>query len=177
MVKNHRKANGYSRLWTNGFGFGEFKGCHLVALEGVNNFRTWISKWFSLFPDPSFLQKKIEDRLGGFFWTCCGISTPGLQPISEFFGLVKQFLERNSQKYSGSLDGIPMNRLIHEGTLYGNGVYLAEAVSKSDEYTTPHSGGLRSILICLSSLGRVTWLKMSSYRMGPKIYENNFAGN
>eukprot|EP00434_Breviolum_minutum_P026564 symbB.v1.2.023484.t1/scaffold2151.1/size87873/3 len=43
------------------------------------------------------------------------------------------------------------------GTLYGNGVYLAEAVSKSDEYTTPHSGGLRSILICLSSLGRVNY--------------------
>ena len=56
--------------------------------------------------------------------------------------------------------GLNSNELIHGGTLYGNGVYLAEAVSKSDEYTTPHSGGLRSILICLSSLGRVTWLKM-----------------
>ncbi|CAE7525340.1 TCDD-inducible poly [ADP-ribose] polymerase [Symbiodinium microadriaticum] len=43
------------------------------------------------------------------------------------------------------------------GTLYGNGVYLAEAVSKSDEYTTPHSDGLRSILICLSTLGRVNY--------------------
>eukprot|EP00439_Symbiodinium_sp_Y106_P051179 s4595_g6.t2 len=43
------------------------------------------------------------------------------------------------------------------GTLYGNGVYLAEAVSKSDEYTTPHPNGLRSMLICLSALGQVNY--------------------
>lgn len=71
-----------------------------------------------------------------------------------------------------------MNRLVHEGTLYGNGVYLAEAVSKSDEYTTPHSGGLRSILICLSSLGRVTWLKkVVATGWGRRFMKNNFARN
>ncbi|CAK9091428.1 unnamed protein product [Durusdinium trenchii] len=44
------------------------------------------------------------------------------------------------------------------GTLYGNGVYLAEAVSKSDEYTTPHgSNDLRTILLCLSCLGRINY--------------------
>jgi len=44
------------------------------------------------------------------------------------------------------------------GTLYGNGVYLAEAVSKSDEYTTPHGETeLRTILLCLSCLGRVNY--------------------
>lgn len=50
------------------------------------------------------------------------------------------------------------------GTLYGNGVYLAEAVSKSDEYTTPHGEDLRSILICLTALGRVTQLKETTAR-------------
>lgn len=44
------------------------------------------------------------------------------------------------------------------GTLYGNGAYLAEAVSKSDEYTTPHGAkNLRTILLCLSCLGRVNY--------------------
>lgn len=44
------------------------------------------------------------------------------------------------------------------GTLYGNGVYLAEAVSKSDEYTSPHgANGIRTILLCLSCLGRVNY--------------------
>lgn len=44
------------------------------------------------------------------------------------------------------------------GTLYGNGVYLAEAVSKSDEYTCPHgANGIRTILLCLSCLGRVNY--------------------
>eukprot|EP00438_Fugacium_kawagutii_P011440 Skav221334 [mRNA] locus=scaffold1234:53488:66196:+ [translate_table: standard] len=46
---------------------------------------------------------------------------------------------------------------LHVGTLYGNGVYLAEAVSKSDEYTTPHGDDVRSILVCLASLGRVNY--------------------
>lgn len=95
----------------------------------------------------------------------------------RIFWIGEPIFGKKQPEVFGPLDGIPINRLVHEGTLYGNGVYLAEAVSKSDEYTTPHSGGLRSILICLSSLGRVTWLKMSSYRMGPKIYENNSAGN
>eukprot|EP00440_Ansanella_granifera_P031743 gb/GFBE01034452.1/.p1 GENE.gb/GFBE01034452.1/~~gb/GFBE01034452.1/.p1 ORF type:complete len:808 (+),score=170.50 gb/GFBE01034452.1/:1-2424(+) len=43
------------------------------------------------------------------------------------------------------------------GTLYGNGVYMAECVSKSDEYTKSHSGGLRSILVCCASMGRVNY--------------------
>lgn len=43
------------------------------------------------------------------------------------------------------------------GTLYGNGAYMAECVSKSDEYTTPHSDGLRSILVCLTAMGRVNY--------------------
>lgn len=118
-----------------------------------------------------------------FFWTCCGINTLNAgfyrwTPTDfRVFRVGEPIIGKKQPEAFSPLDGIPMNRLIHEGTLYGNGVYLAEAVSKSDEYTTPHSGGLRSILICLSSLGRVTWLKTSYYRMGPKIYENNFAGN
>eukprot|EP00930_Biecheleria_cincta_P019087 TRINITY_DN14679_c0_g1_i1.p1 TRINITY_DN14679_c0_g1~~TRINITY_DN14679_c0_g1_i1.p1 ORF type:complete len:808 (+),score=141.99 TRINITY_DN14679_c0_g1_i1:62-2485(+) len=43
------------------------------------------------------------------------------------------------------------------GTLYGNGAYMAECVSKSDEYTSPHGDGLRSILACCTSMGRVNY--------------------
>mmetsp|Transcript_328 Transcript_328/g.603 ORF Transcript_328/g.603 Transcript_328/m.603 type:complete len:547 (+) Transcript_328:3-1643(+) len=40
------------------------------------------------------------------------------------------------------------------GTLYGRGVYLAENSSKSDEYSQSDPQGLRSMLICRTTLGR-----------------------
>merc|ERR1711904_536495 len=45
------------------------------------------------------------------------------------------------------------------GTLYGRGVYLAEACSKSDEYTQSDEGdqGLRTLLLCRACLGRVNY--------------------
>merc|ERR1712048_85411 len=43
------------------------------------------------------------------------------------------------------------------GTLYGKGVYLAESVSKSDEYTEENDKGERAILICRSTLGCVNY--------------------
>ncbi|CAE8677137.1 unnamed protein product [Polarella glacialis] len=45
------------------------------------------------------------------------------------------------------------------GTLFGNGIYLAEASSKSDEYTMPDGmDGLRTLLLCKASLGRVLYV-------------------
>lgn len=41
------------------------------------------------------------------------------------------------------------------GTLYGRGIYLAENGTKSDEYTTPMSDGVRHLLVCRVVLGRV----------------------
>jgi|Transcript_34776 hypothetical protein len=41
------------------------------------------------------------------------------------------------------------------GTLYGRGVYLAESVSKSDEYSREDENGLRQILICRAALGNI----------------------
>merc|ERR1712100_113805 len=41
------------------------------------------------------------------------------------------------------------------GTLYGRGVYLAESVSKSDEYTMENHSGERCILVCRATLGYV----------------------
>jgi hypothetical protein len=43
------------------------------------------------------------------------------------------------------------------GTLYGRGVYLAESVSKSDEYTQPNPYGERCILVCRATLGYVNY--------------------
>jgi len=42
------------------------------------------------------------------------------------------------------------------GTLYGRGVYLAEACSKSDEYTEDE-GGERYLLLCRATLGRIKY--------------------
>ncbi|CAD7943212.1 unnamed protein product [Amoebophrya sp. A120] len=44
----------------------------------------------------------------------------------------------------------------HAGTLYGKGLYFAEACSKSDEYTEPeYMTGLRPLLLCRVVLGNV----------------------
>lgn len=43
------------------------------------------------------------------------------------------------------------------GTLYGKGVYLAESVSKSDEYTKENGRGERCILVCRATLGAVNY--------------------
>jgi len=42
------------------------------------------------------------------------------------------------------------------GTLYGRGIYLAEACSKSDEYTQ-EADGERYLLLCRSTLGRINY--------------------
>jgi len=43
------------------------------------------------------------------------------------------------------------------GTLYGRGVYLAESVSKSDEYTKENARGERCILVCRATIGYVNY--------------------
>jgi hypothetical protein len=43
------------------------------------------------------------------------------------------------------------------GTLYGRGVYLAESVSKSDEYTKENANGERCLLVCRATLGFVNY--------------------
>ena len=42
------------------------------------------------------------------------------------------------------------------GTMLGRGIYLAEACSKSDEYTRDEDG-LRILLLCRTSLGRLLY--------------------
>jgi len=42
------------------------------------------------------------------------------------------------------------------GTLYGRGIYLAEACTKSDEYTQEEDGE-RYLLLCRSTLGRINY--------------------
>lgn len=44
------------------------------------------------------------------------------------------------------------------GTLYGNGVYLAESCSKSDEYTKENANGERCLLVCRATLGFVNYI-------------------
>lgn len=43
------------------------------------------------------------------------------------------------------------------GTLYGKGIYLAESVCKSDEYTKANVRGERCILVCRAALGYVNY--------------------
>jgi hypothetical protein len=43
------------------------------------------------------------------------------------------------------------------GTLYGRGVYLAESVSKSDEYTEENEQGERCLLVCRATLGLINY--------------------
>lgn len=44
------------------------------------------------------------------------------------------------------------------GTLYGRGIYFAENSSKSDEYTRDSGSGIRHLLLCRVTLGRVKYL-------------------
>ncbi|CAE8647234.1 unnamed protein product [Polarella glacialis] len=44
------------------------------------------------------------------------------------------------------------------GTLYGNGVYLAESFSKSDQYTKENESGERCLLLCRATLGFVNYI-------------------
>mmetsp|Transcript_11221 Transcript_11221/g.25195 ORF Transcript_11221/g.25195 Transcript_11221/m.25195 type:complete len:653 (-) Transcript_11221:103-2061(-) len=55
------------------------------------------------------------------------------------------------------------------GTLYGRGLYLAEHCTKSDEYTRPTSDGLRHILVCRTTLGRVYYT--DEEKPDPKVCE------
>eukprot|EP00928_Gymnodinium_smaydae_P019789 TRINITY_DN17617_c0_g1_i1.p1 TRINITY_DN17617_c0_g1~~TRINITY_DN17617_c0_g1_i1.p1 ORF type:complete len:433 (-),score=50.03 TRINITY_DN17617_c0_g1_i1:62-1360(-) len=51
------------------------------------------------------------------------------------------------------------------GTMFGNGIYLAENASKSDEYAKPGEGiyaGLRAMLICRAVAGNVMTVKKAS---------------
>lgn len=43
----------------------------------------------------------------------------------------------------------------HRGTMFGPGIYLADSVTKSDEYTEPDINGLRTIMICRTTMGRI----------------------
>lgn len=43
------------------------------------------------------------------------------------------------------------------GTLYGNGIYLAEACTKSDEYTADDGTGLRPLILCRCTLGKLKY--------------------
>jgi hypothetical protein len=42
----------------------------------------------------------------------------------------------------------------HRGTMFGPGIYLADSVTKSDEYTEENWKGLRTIIICRVVMGR-----------------------
>merc|ERR1712232_1202219 len=48
------------------------------------------------------------------------------------------------------------------GTMFGNGVYLAECCSKSDEYTKESTQGLRVLLVCRAVLGKVFYCDEAS---------------
>mmetsp|Transcript_90785 Transcript_90785/g.228314 ORF Transcript_90785/g.228314 Transcript_90785/m.228314 type:complete len:314 (-) Transcript_90785:35-976(-) len=41
------------------------------------------------------------------------------------------------------------------GSLYGRGIYLAENCTKADEYSYPDRGGLYTMLVCRTTLGKV----------------------
>merc|ERR1712146_350145 len=58
------------------------------------------------------------------------------------------------------------------GTLYGKGVYLAESVSKSDEYTMENRSGERCILVCRAALGYVYYTDEASQGgcLGTEVY-------
>lgn len=43
------------------------------------------------------------------------------------------------------------------GTLYGRGIYLAESVTKSDEYSKEDEAGFRQILVCRACLGNMLY--------------------
>lgn len=44
------------------------------------------------------------------------------------------------------------------GTLFGSGIYVAEAATKADEYTEADSNALRCILLCRVTLGRCLYI-------------------
>ena len=51
------------------------------------------------------------------------------------------------------------------GTLFGRGIYLAECVSKSDEYTEEEAG-VRTMLVCRATLGRVLYTDAKRPKVG-----------
>ncbi|CAK9091299.1 unnamed protein product [Durusdinium trenchii] len=42
----------------------------------------------------------------------------------------------------------------NRGTMFGPGIYLADSVTKSDEYTDPDPTGLRTMILCRCTMGR-----------------------
>ncbi|CAK9018619.1 Poly [ADP-ribose] polymerase tankyrase (Poly ADP-ribose metabolism enzyme 5) (Protein poly-ADP-ribosyltransferase tankyrase) [Durusdinium trenchii] len=57
------------------------------------------------------------------------------------------------------------------GTLYGRGIYLAENATKSDEYTHPGPNGVRHLLLCRVTLGRVFYSNTKDgTRDGPVLH-------
>ncbi|CAE7646710.1 tank-1 [Symbiodinium sp. CCMP2592] len=42
----------------------------------------------------------------------------------------------------------------NRGTMFGPGIYMADAVTKSDEYTEPDPTGLRTMILCRCTMGR-----------------------
>lgn len=45
----------------------------------------------------------------------------------------------------------------HTGTLYGKGAYLAESITKADEYTQPNGHGDYTVILCRTLGGRVCY--------------------
>jgi len=42
----------------------------------------------------------------------------------------------------------------NRGTMFGPGIYMADSVTKSDEYTDPDPTGLRTMILCRCTMGR-----------------------
>jgi hypothetical protein len=93
------------------------------------------------------------------------LKTPGIFPNEEQYQLDsaahEEFLFHgtNDAAAEGITKGDFLVNLagINAGTLYGRGVYLAESVSKSDEYTQENRQSERCILVCRATLGYVNY--------------------
>jgi len=100
------------------------------------------------------LQRSIDD-----------LKTAGVFPEQDRYRLDseahEQFLFHGTN--DDAADGITQGDFLvdlagsNAGTLYGKGVYLAESVSKSDEYTKENASGERCILVCRAALGYVNY--------------------
>jgi len=108
-------------------------------------------KWLSMTHKP-ITTKAIEDLGDSFGWELPKLDS-SLNEAWLWHGTSAAGAEGiTSEDFCVDLAGS------NAGTLYGRGVYLAEACSKSDEYATEDDNDIRHLLLVRSTLGNVRYV-------------------
>jgi hypothetical protein len=134
----------------------------VVQIQHIDNWKRYESNFIrvvgSLCPDDrSLWAEKIDPDL----LTCALANELDVLPLIQHEQTERWVFHGTTIK---GLDGIVEDDFDIEksgsngGTLYGSGIYTAECSSKADEYTEENSKGLRALLLCRATLGRILYV-------------------